>query len=90
MNKRLKTNEEGEISLFCAYLNNKILIRVSDKGKGIENIKQAREPLFTSKPDMERSGMGFTIMETFMDQIYVESTLGKGTEILMEKTLKRE
>ena len=82
--------KEGQVGLFCAYLGNQIIIRVTDKGKGIENIAQAREPLFTSKPEMERSGMGFTIMETFMDHIAVESKPDEGTEVIMEKTLMKE
>ncbi|MCX7714647.1 MAG: anti-sigma F factor [Clostridia bacterium] len=61
---------------------------VSDRGKGIEDITQAMQPLFTGKPEMERSGMGFTIMETFMDSIEVESVLGGGTTVKMSKTLK--
>ena len=83
-------NGDGVVELFCAYAGRKIFIEVSDKGSGIENIQQAREPLFTSKPEMERSGMGFTIMETFMDRIHVESRLGEGTSIQMEKTLAKE
>ena len=52
------------------------------------DISRAREPLFTGKPEMERSGMGFTIMETFMDSIEVQSEVGKGTRITMTKKLK--
>lgn len=61
---------------------------ISDCGVGIADIEKAREPLFTGKPDMERSGMGFTIMETFMDSIEVWSAVGKGTRITMSKRLK--
>lgn len=61
---------------------------ISDSGVGIPDIRRAREPLFTGKPEMERSGMGFTIMETFMDSIDVESEVGKGTRITMSKKLK--
>ena len=57
---------------------------------GIENIERAREPLYTSKPEMERSGMGFTIMETFMEKVRIESRIGVGTRIFMEKTLAKE
>ena len=56
----------GLVELFCGYIGRKIYIEIADTGKGIENIERAREPLYTSKPEMERSGMGFTIMETFM------------------------
>lgn len=58
-----------------------------DKGKGIENIDKAMEPLFTTKPELERSGMGFTFMEAFMDDFLVESKLGEGTTIQMKKKL---
>ena len=83
-------NENGQVELFCGYQGRKIYIEVVDYGKGISDISQAREPLFTSKPEMERSGMGFTVMETFMENIRIESAEGKGTRIYMEKTLARE
>lgn len=79
--------QKGMVELFCAYNETNIYIEVADKGKGIADITQAREPLFTSKPEMERSGMGFTIMETFMDQVLVESETEIGTRIIMKKTL---
>lgn len=82
--------QEGQVELFCGYSENKIYIEVADKGKGITDISKAREPLYTSKPEMERSGMGFTIMETFMDHIHIESKVGEGTRIFMEKTLVKE
>ena len=65
-----------------------VTFSVSDDGVGIPDISRAREPLFTGKPEMERSGMGFTIMETFMDSIEVQSEVGKGTRITMTKKLK--
>ena len=83
-------NQEGVVELFCAFSENKVYIEVADTGEGIENISLAREPLYTSKPEMERSGMGFTIMETFMERVRIESKVGKGTRIFMEKTLVRE
>ena len=67
---------------------NEILIEISDKGKGIENIDIAKEPLYTTKPNLERSGMGFTIMESFMDKVEVESVVGLGTKVTMSKTIK--
>ena len=82
--------KKGSIELFCAYVKNKVYIEIADKGSGIENIALAREPLYTSKPEMERSGMGFTIMETFMDHIHIQSEEGNGTRIFMEKTLTKE
>jgi stage II sporulation protein AB (anti-sigma F factor) len=68
----------------------KITIEISDKGVGIENIESAREPLFTTKPEMERSGLGFTVMESFMDEVEVKSTQGVGTTVIMTKTLKEQ
>ena len=82
--------KRGKVELFCAYVKNKVYIEIADKGSGIENITLAREPLYTSKPEMERSGMGFTIMETFMDRIHIQSEEGNGTTIFMEKTLTKE
>ncbi|MBQ7084780.1 MAG: anti-sigma F factor [Anaerotignum sp.] len=82
--------EAGLVELFCAYNKTRIVVEIADTGKGIENITLAREPLYTSKPEMERSGMGFTIMESFMDIVGVESAVGKGTRIHMEKMLIRE
>ena len=80
----------GLVELFCGYIGRKIYIEIADTGKGIENIERAREPLYTSKPEMERSGMGFTIMETFMEKVRIESRIGVGTRIFMEKTLAKE
>ena len=80
----------GIVELFCGYSNSVIYIEIADKGKGIKDISQAREPLYTSKPEMERSGMGFTIMETFMDAVRIESKIGKGTRIYMQKSLAKE
>ena len=57
--------------------------------KGIEDIDIAKQPLYTTKPDLERSGMGFTIMESFMDELNVESILGLGTKVTMKKTIKQ-
>ena len=82
--------KRGKVELFCAYVKNKVYIEIADEGSGIENITLAREPLYTSKPEMERSGMGFTIMETFMDHIHIQSEEGNGTRIFMEKTLTKE
>ncbi|MDO4301742.1 MAG: anti-sigma F factor [Clostridia bacterium] len=77
----------GIIDLSCSIDGNSIIIVVSDYGKGIEDIEKAREPMYTSKPECERSGLGFTVMESFMDKIEVESQLGKGTSITMYKDL---
>ena len=77
----------GIIKIECTLSNNSIEIEISDNGKGIENIERAKEPLYTTKPELERSGMGFTIMENFMDELKVESVLGLGTKITMKKTI---
>ena len=83
-------NKDGTIELFCSYKGQRIYIEVADKGTGIDDISQARTPLYTSKPEMERSGMGFTVMETFMDSVSIDSDIGKGTRIFMSKTLAKE
>lgn len=80
-------NKEGTISVSCSISHNLVDITITDEGIGIEDINQAREPLYTSKPELERSGMGFTMMETFMDEVEVESSRGKGTVIRMRKVL---
>ncbi len=79
---------EGIITLEGEIYDRTVELSVSDNGAGIPDIRRAREPLFTGKPEMERSGMGFTIMETFMDSIDVESEVGKGTRVTMRKCLK--
>lgn len=78
----------GIIKLECRIDENEVTIEITDKGKGIENIEMAKQPLYTSKPNLERSGMGFTIMESFMDEMNVESVLGLGTKITMKKKIK--
>lgn len=82
--------QEGIITIECKLFANSIEIEILDKGKGIEDINKAKEPLYTSKPDLERSGMGFTIMESFMDEMKVESILGAGTKVTMKKMLEAQ
>lgn len=81
-------NKQGIVKISAKLKENEIIIEISDKGKGIENVDAAKEPLYTTKPNLERSGMGFTIMESFMDQIEVQSVLGLGTKITMSKIIK--
>lgn len=81
-------DREGIVKIRAKILGNSLQIEISDNGKGIENINLAREPLYTSKPKLERSGMGFTIMESFMDNVKIESIVGLGTKITMKKTIK--
>lgn len=81
-------NTSGIVTIISRIQNNILEIEVSDNGKGIEDLEKARKPLYTTKPEEERSGMGFTIMETFMDEISVTSTVGKGTKVFMKKIIK--
>ena len=81
-------NKPGTVKITAKLKDNEIIIEISDKGKGIENVDAAKEPLYTTKPNLERSGMGFTIMESFMDRMEVQSILGLGTKITMWKTIK--
>ena len=80
--------QDGIIKLICKIRDNEVFIEVSDSGKGIENVEIAKQPLYTTKSNMERSGMGFTIMESFMDYVEVESMLGIGTKVSMSKVIK--
>ena len=74
---------EGEIE------NEWLTLRVLDSGKGIEDVKKAMEPLYTSRPELERSGMGFLFMEAFMDEVTVESEPGKGTAVTLKKRVRK-
>ncbi|MBR2241287.1 MAG: anti-sigma F factor [Clostridia bacterium] len=82
-------NMDGKIKILAKIFANTIEIEISDSGKGIENVEVARKPLYTSKPNLERSGMGFTIMESFMDEVHIESVLGLGTKVTMKKTIEK-
>ena len=83
-------NKIGIVKVIAKLKGEEIFIEISDKGKGIENIEMAKEPLYTTKPNLERSGMGFTIMESFMDKVEIESIVGLGTKIKMTKKIKKE
>ena len=76
----------GKIYMNCFKEDKTITVEIIDEGVGIEDIEKAMEPLYTTRPELERSGMGFAFMEAFMDSLCVESTLGVGTRIVMEKT----
>ncbi len=78
---------EGIVYINCVLEGRELTVEVTDQGRGIADVEKARQPLFTSMPEEERSGMGFTIMETFMDKLEVESTPGTGTKVVMKKTL---
>ena len=79
--------KKGNVYLECTSVDNDVTITVKDYGKGIEDVARAMEPMFTTNPDMERSGMGFTVMETFMDKIQVDSIPGVGTKVVMTKKI---
>lgn len=81
-------NGEGIIKIKCKLFDKNVHIEISDNGKGIKNIEEAKTPLFTTKPNLERSGMGFTIMESFMDDMEVESVEGLGTKVTLKKLIK--
>lgn len=77
----------GTIRISSKLYKDKVVISIQDWGKGIEDIEKARQPLWTSKPELERSGMGFTIMEDFTDELTVESIPGEGTLVTMVKNI---
>ena len=79
---------EKQVKMKCMYDENRILtIKIIDEGIGIKNIDKAMQPLYTSKPQMEMSGMGFSFMQAFMDSLVVESECGRGTTVTMTKKL---
>lgn len=83
---------EGEIHkiwVTCRLKGQELLVDVKDEGVGIPDVKKAMEPLYTTKPEKDRSGMGFTFMEAFMDEISVESKVGEGTVVHMKKAIRR-
>lgn len=82
--------EEGEISLNVKLTRDSAIISISDEGVGISNFEKARQPFFTTKPSEERSGMGFTVMESFMDKVYLLKNKTKGVTVLMEKKFGEE
>ncbi len=79
----------GDICLICSYDGRDVYIEITDYGKGIPDIKKAMTPLYTSRPELERSGLGFTVMETFMDSLDVNSEPGVGTKVRMSKKLSQ-
>ncbi len=81
---------EGTVKIKAKLLDNMLEVEITDNGKGIEDIELARKPLYTTKGNLERSGMGFTIMESFMDSVEIQSVVGIGTKIVMKKAIKKE
>nr|WP_288860306.1 anti-sigma F factor [uncultured Faecalicatena sp.] len=80
-------NEIHKVSIRCRIEGSQIMVEVKDNGVGIEDVEQAMTPLYTSKPELERSGMGFAFMEALMDSVEVESVPGEGTTVRMKKTI---
>jgi len=79
--------EGGTVELWCARKEKEVWFHVKDTGKGIPDIAAAMEPMYTTKPEMERSGMGFSFMEAFTDELSVESAMGEGTVVKMKKII---
>lgn len=83
-------NREDSVELCCDREGQQLIVTVEDHGVGIADVEQARNPFYTTKSELERSGMGFTFMEAFMDKVEVCSQLGVGTKVVMWKYIERE
>lgn len=79
--------EQSWVYIHCLLYRDVLQVEIVDQGKGIEDVEKAMEPMYTTKPDMDRSGMGFAFMEAFMDELEVISEPGQGTTVLMSKKL---
>ena len=80
-------NEIHKVHIRCRIEENIFSVEVRDQGRGIENVEEAMQPMYTTKPEQDRSGMGFAFMEAFMDSVEVESEPGEGTKVKMKKTI---
>ena len=83
-------DENEQVELSCRREGEKLIVVVEDKGVGIPDVEEARQPFYTTKPEQERSGMGFAFMEAFMDEIQVVSKVGEGTRVTMTKYIERD
>ncbi len=83
-------DEDKLVELSCERNGQQLVVTVEDHGIGIANLQEAMQPFYTTKPQLERSGMGFSFMEAFMDKIEVRSDMGKGTKVVMWKYIERE
>ncbi|MDF2961585.1 MAG: anti-sigma factor [Paenibacillus sp.] len=79
---------DGIVTISAEIDGDTVYLTVEDQGAGIADLEQAKQPLYTTKPELERSGMGFTIMENFMDEIEVATAVGTGTKITMKKRIE--
>ena len=77
--------KEGMVEIHCVLLDRLLHIEIKDNGKGIPDVEKAKQPFYTTKPELERSGMGFSFMEAFMDELEVYSEVGKGTRVKLGK-----
>lgn len=82
--------EDKQIEMILDREGPRLVVQIIDKGIGIDNIEEAMQPFFTTKPELERSGMGFAFMDAFMDELSVYSEQGKGTRVVMAKYIERE
>ena len=80
-------NQVKKIRIECRTEDKTLFVTVSDEGRGIPDVEKAMEPMFTTRPELDRSGMGFAFMEAFMDDVQVESEVGKGTIVRMRKAI---
>ncbi len=80
----------GKVHMSLSRRECELTVTVEDFGKGIADVEQAKQPFFTTKPELERSGMGFAFMEAFMDSVEVESAPGVGTKVTMKKSIGAE
>ena len=76
---------KGDVEINCVIENDTVVLEIIDNGIGIADIEEARKPFYTSKPELERSGMGFTVMEGFMDEMKIVSNVGEGTKVILTK-----
>ena len=83
-------DEQGDVVVHCTLTDDKVDIEIIDYGVGIDSISDAIKPFYTTKPEMERSGMGFAVMEGFMDKMEVDSAVNKGTKIKLTKFVSKE
>lgn len=82
-------NHVNKVQIYAGIEGRTLHLEISDRGVGIPDVKKAMEPLYTTRPELERSGMGFSFMEAFMDEVIVESEPGKGTAVTMKKHIRR-
>ena len=82
-------NHVNKVRIYAGIEGRTLHLEISDRGVGIPDVKKAMEPLYTTRPELERSGMGFSFMEAFMDEITVESEAGCGTKVTMKKYIGR-